>query len=95
MPAFAIGHITVLDPVAWDDYRSKVPDTLAPFGGEVLCRARTARVVAGTHRHEQTVVIRFADLERASAWFDSPAYQALLPLRSRAAEVDLALLDAL
>jgi hypothetical protein len=32
---------------------------------------------------------RFPDLASASAWFDSPAYQALLPLREQAAEVDL------
>ncbi len=35
-PAYVIGHITVRDPVGWQDYCNRVPATLTPFGGEVL-----------------------------------------------------------
>ena len=34
-------------------------------------------------------VIRFPDPAAFRAWFDSPAYQALIPLREQAAEVTL------
>ncbi|MEN9887355.1 MAG: hypothetical protein RL758_1933 [Pseudomonadota bacterium] len=89
MPAFAIGHITVLNPDLWDEYRSRVPATLEGTGGELMFRATTARVLGGSHAHEQTVVIRFPDLATLNRWFDSDAYQALVPLRERAAKVDL------
>jgi uncharacterized protein (DUF1330 family) len=89
MPAFAIGHITVLNPDLWDEYRSRVPATLEGTGGELMFRATTARVLGGAHTHEQTVVIRFPDLATLNRWFDSDAYQALVPLRERAAKVDL------
>jgi uncharacterized protein (DUF1330 family) len=89
MPAYAIGHITVLDTALWDEYRCKVPATLEGTGGELMFRARTARVLGGQHAHEQTVVICFPDLAALNGWFDSPAYQVLIPLRERAARVDL------
>jgi uncharacterized protein (DUF1330 family) len=34
-------------------------------------------------------VLRFADPAAARQWHDSPAYQALIPLRAEAADVDL------
>lgn len=87
--AYVIGHITVLNPALWDEYRNQVPGTLAGTGGELVFRGATARVLGGEHSHEQTVVIRFPSLNAAHAWFDSAAYQALIPLRMRAAKVDL------
>jgi len=87
--AYAIGHITVKDPEKWAGYRSRVPETLAPWGGELVFRGRTAMVLGGTHPHTDTVVIRFPDLAALQGWFQSPAYQALIPLREQAADVDL------
>lgn len=89
MSAYVIGHISVLSPTLWDEYRNQVPATLTGTGGELVFRGTTARVLGGEHCREQTVVIRFPTLEAAHAWFDSPAYQALIPLRMKAAKVDL------
>ena len=36
--AYVIGHITVKDANKWDVYRSRVPDTLAPWGAELVFR---------------------------------------------------------
>ena len=33
--AWLIGHITVKDAAKWDEYRCKVPATMAPFGAEL------------------------------------------------------------
>lgn len=88
-PALVIGHITVRDELRWVEYRDQVASTLAPFAGEVLFRGRTARVLGGTHTSDLTVAIRFPDLAAAHAWFESPAYQRLIPLRMAAADVSL------
>ena len=48
-----------------------------------------ARVLGGAHDAELTVVIRFPSLDAAHGWFDSPAYQRLIPLRMAAADVEL------
>lgn len=89
MSAYVVGHITVRDAGHWTEYQSKVPATLAPWGADVVFRGRKAAVFSGTHTHTDIVVIRFADTQAAQAWFSSPAYQALLPLRAQAADVVL------
>lgn len=87
--AYVIGHITVKDAEKWAEYRSQVPATLAPWGAELLLRGRLTAVLAGEHAHTDTVVIRFPDRQAAADWHSSPAYQALIPLRRQAADVDL------
>lgn len=92
--AWLIGHITVKDAAKWDEYRSKVPATMAPFGAELSFRGKLAQVFAGTHTHTDVVVASFSDRAALEAWHASPAYQALIPLRNLAAEVDLMSYDS-
>lgn len=89
MSACVIGHITVKDEEKWAQYRAQVPATLAPWGAELLFRGQLAAVLDGRHGHRDTVVIRFPDRAAADAWHASPAYQALIPLRQAAADLDL------
>lgn len=88
-PAYLIGHITVKDPAKWAEYRSRVPDTLAPWGAELVFRGRRTAVLSGEHAHADTVVIRFPGAAALAGWHASPAYQALVPLREQAAAVVL------
>lgn len=87
--ACVIGHITIKNPEKWAEYRSRVPATLEPSGAELLLRGEKVAVLGGRHDRDATVVIRFPDIEAVNQWFASPAYQALIPLREQAAEVDL------
>lgn len=87
--AYVIGHISVRDDAKWAEYRRRVPATLTPWGAELMLRGKTAAVLAGSHAHTDVVVIRFPDLDAVTGWYASAAYQALIPLRTAAAEVDL------
>lgn len=87
--AYVVGHITVKDPTRWAEYRSRVPETLAPWGAELVFRGSKAAALAGDTPHADIVVIRFPDLAAAHRWFSSPAYQALIPLREEAADMVL------
>lgn len=87
--AYVIGHVTVKDAEKWADYRGRVPATLSPWGAELVCRGRLDQVLAGRHDHTDVVVIRFPDIQSVRSWFASPAYQALIPLRQAAADLDL------
>jgi len=89
MSACVIGHITVRDEGKWAEYRAQVPATLAPWGAELLFRGKVDAVLAGSHRHTDTVVIRFPDTAAVTSWYHSPAYQALIPLREQAADLVL------
>jgi len=89
MSACVIGHITVKDAEKWAQYRAQVPATLAPWGAELLFRGTLAGILAGRHPHTDTVVIRFPDQAAVDGWYQSAAYQALIPLRQQAADLDL------
>jgi uncharacterized protein (DUF1330 family) len=85
--AFFVGQITVKNEAQWAEYRSKVPDTLAPWQAELVFRGEQPHVQPHGSPHRHIVAIRFASLAHAQAWHDSPAYQALIPLREEAADV--------
>ena len=89
MSACVIGHITVKDEDKWAQYRAQVPATLAPWGAELLFRGQRATVLSGDHAPTDTVVIRFPDTAAVDGWYQSAAYQALIPLRQQAADLDL------
>lgn len=87
--AYVIGHITVKDAAKWAEYRARVPATLAPWQAELVFRGERLAVLGGEHRHSDTVVIRFPNEAAVDGWFTSAAYQALIPLRLEAADLDL------
>jgi len=89
MAAYVIGHITVKDADKWAEYRNRVPGTLAPWGAELVLRGKRTAVMSGQHKHTDTVVIRFPDPESVVRWYNSAAYQELIPLRTEAAEMEL------
>ena len=90
MAAYVICHIAIKDPLKWEAYRSHVPETLAPWHAEVVFRGKPFAAFSGAaDDHGDVVVIRFANAAAARGWFESPSYQAPIPLREEAAAVTL------
>ncbi len=87
--AYVVGHLTVKNPEMWAEYRSKVPATLAAWGGELVFRGKQVAVLSGEHAHADIVVIRFPSVAAVNGWFSSSAYQSLIPLRQQAADMVL------
>lgn len=87
--AYVVGHITVKNPDKWAEYRSQVPDTLAPWGAELTFRGKKVTALAGDIPYSDIVVIRFPSIGAVNGWFSSAAYQALIPLREQAADMVL------
>jgi uncharacterized protein (DUF1330 family) len=82
MTAYAIAHLrtpTINAEVL--DYITRIQDTLDPYGGRFLIHGGDVDVLEGAWPG-QVVLIAFADLATAHAWYDSPAYQEILPLRT-------------
>jgi uncharacterized protein (DUF1330 family) len=72
----------VTDPAALKNYGAKVPETLAPFAGHYQFLAgRNIQSLDGGAPPEGIVVLLFDSSEQARAWYNSPAYQAIKPLR--------------
>ncbi len=89
MAAYVIGHIHIKDAEKWAEYRSRVPATLAPWGGNVLFRGHLTAVLSGNHQYTDVVVIEFSDAKTALGWYRSADYEALIPLRNEAADMVL------
>lgn len=87
--AYLIGQVTIKRPEKWAEYTRQVPDTLAPWGAELVFRGKQVAVLAGDNPHPDVVVIRFPSVAAVNQWFSSAAYQALIPLREQAADVVL------
>lgn len=82
MPAYAIANLSNVDlneEVA--RYIATIDETLVPYEGRFLVHGKTPEVMEGPWA-DTTVIIAFPDMERARAWYHSPAYQEILPLRT-------------
>lgn len=83
MPAFALAHLRT--PQINDDvleYIEKIQATLDPYGGRFRVHGATVEVREGDWPGT-VVIVEFPDVEQARAWYDSPAYREILPLRTR------------
>jgi uncharacterized protein (DUF1330 family) len=87
MAAYLVGNISVKDVGLWQKYVAGVGESLAPFDSRIIFRGQLVRVLAGQQEHDLIVVIEFPDHATLDAWFDSEKYQALIPLRDKAADV--------
>ena len=91
MSAYVIVGVDVTDPEAYAGYAREVPATLEPFGGQFVVRGGAYEVVEGVFEPDRVVVLEFPDAEQAHAWHDSPAYQAILPIRQQNAKTSFLL----
>jgi uncharacterized protein (DUF1330 family) len=93
MSAYIIGDVAVTDPAGYEEYRAQVLDTLAPYQGRFLVRGGAFAVLEGDWPSQRLVVLEFPSAEQARAWYGSPAYQRILPIRQRHARSKLLLVE--
>ena len=91
-PGFVIAEPDVTDPATFQKYSAEVPKTLAPFGGHFIVRGGKIQAVEGV-APKRVVVIAFDSVEQARAWYDSPGYQAILPMRLSSASTRLFIVE--
>ena len=63
------------------EYLTRIDDTLAPYDGHFIVHGHQPEHVEGEW-DGTLIVIEVPDYANARAWYDSPAYQAILPLRT-------------
>ena len=84
-PAYLIAETEVTDRAAFQKYAEKVPETLAPFTGSFHYVVRGGKTQALEGQPPKgIVVIAFDSTEKALAWYNSPAYEAIKPIRQGA-----------
>ncbi len=85
MSVYAMVHIDVKDPEAYAKYAAIAGPAVAKYGGEFLARGGDCVHMEGKGR-ARNVIIRFADMDTAKAFYNSPEYQEALSYGLPAAE---------
>ncbi|MFC6018138.1 DUF1330 domain-containing protein [Plantactinospora solaniradicis] len=95
MTTYLINHLRIPGGVPNEkglSYLEQVEATVAPYGGKWLAQG-DATVVEGAWPGS-VVLMEFPDRTAAENWYNSPEYQAILPLRVDNAISDLILVDS-
>ena len=80
--AYAIAYLRDVDfGDAIIEYLQRIDATLAPYDGHFIVHGGNLEVAEGAWGGD-VVIIEFPSKGAARAWYDSPGYQAILPLRT-------------
>ena len=86
MSAYLIANVDVQDPTAYEAYRSRTRDIIERHGGRFIVRGGAIHPLEGEPAAKRLVVIEFADVAAAKAFYDSAEYQEIIPFRTAASE---------
>jgi uncharacterized protein (DUF1330 family) len=93
MSSYAIAHLRSVDvgpPIV--EYLNRIDATLEPYGGRFIIHGGPVEVLENSWPGS-IVVIEFPTSEAAHAWYRSPAYQAILPLRTENSDGSAIIVD--
>ena len=85
MPVYVVAQGRIENREMLDEYVAKALPTIQSSGGRVLGFDEAPDVIEGGIDHPRTVIVEFPSREAFRAWYDSKAYQAILPLRLQSA----------
>jgi uncharacterized protein (DUF1330 family) len=95
MPAYVIVNVTVRDPVRYEEYKRLAFPTVSAYGGRYVARGAPVDVCEGGWCPSRLVILEFADLEQARAWWSSPEYAPAKALRQSCADTQLVITEGL
>ncbi|GAA2354856.1 DUF1330 domain-containing protein [Streptomyces cuspidosporus] len=91
--AFGLAHLRSRSPHPdIIEYLERIQATLDPYGGRFVIHTAELEVVEGSWPGS-VVLIEFPGPAEARAWYESPAYQEILRLRTDHIEGDLILVE--
>jgi uncharacterized protein (DUF1330 family) len=81
--AYYIAEFRITDPEGMKPYSARVASTFEPYGGRYIVRGGRIAPLEGEGPNNRMVIIEFDSIEKAQAWYDSPAYAQLKPIRHK------------
>ena len=93
-PGYLLAEIEVTDIPTMQKYGAKMPETLAAYNTQYVIRGGKTISLEG-EPPKSIVMLQFESLEKAKAWYDSPEYQAIKPIRQSAAKGRLFLVEGI
>lgn len=89
---YIIGHITVNDPEAYQEYIIRDTPIIESYGGKPLVRGGDAVTMDGPE-YTRHVVFEFPDFESAKALYNDPEYREVAKIRQANAESMIVLVE--
>jgi uncharacterized protein (DUF1330 family) len=86
MTAYVITDAKVSDVEKYEGYKALTPAAIAAAGGEFLVRGGDHVVLEGNWNPTRVVMLKFASMEAAKAFYDSELYRAARAKRAGATE---------
>ncbi|HJS78610.1 MAG TPA: DUF1330 domain-containing protein [Burkholderiales bacterium] len=95
MAAYVIADIEITDPAAYEDYRTRVPDVIARYGGKYIVRGGKVEALEGGWSPKRVAVVEFPSMEQALKFYRSPEYAPLIAIRQKASRGKLVIVEGL
>ena len=86
--AYAIFTECVIDPERYAEYKAQAREPSLKHGAKTLAISDNPEVLEGEWHGPRTIIVEFESLAAAQAWYHSPEYQAVIPLREGAVEAN-------
>jgi uncharacterized protein (DUF1330 family) len=83
--AYIIANVDVTDPVQYEEYKKLSSIAMKAHGAEVCIRGGKVEVLEGDWAPQRFVMLKFASVEKAKAFYDSAEYGAARKARAGAA----------
>ena len=81
MSVYVIAQARIENRELVDQYVAEVMPTIESHQGRIVAFDEEPEVVEGPIEHPRTVILEFPSVAAFRAWYDSPEYQEILPLR--------------
>lgn len=95
VPVYIINNMTIHDRAAYERYLRAFIGVYRLFKGSVLAAQERPQPLEGSWPYDRTVLLSFPSREDATAWINSPEYQAIVGDRHAGTLSNVVMLDGL
>ena len=95
MPAYVFFDAVSVHPDQMTGYRDKALASIKAFGGKLVAATNNIDCREGDWRPTRIVMLEFPSMDKARAWYDSPDYQEVLPIRLNANKDKMVIFEGL
>lgn len=83
---YMIAEVTVTDQEAFKPYALRAAQVIPACGGKTLAVGGRVEALEGDAPAPRFVIVEFVSLDKARECYNSPAYQAIVPIRKAASK---------
>ena len=91
--AYLIANVDVTDPVQYEEYKKLSSIAMKAHGAEICIRGGKVEVLEGDWAPSRFVMLKFASMDKARAFYQSAEYEAARKARQGAAVMRMIIVE--